>query len=149
MLEFSETYSRLCDSHSIRKLYAYGDFLVDVGHPIRGLLEGMSDRIMHLTLLTNLLCLSLDRLVFRRTTSDRDGVNFLMRLAVPFVESWEVRSSSARLLPTGRKNSVLCAVIVSLVRFALQRIPLSRYSSGGPQPGTKTKGSQNLYCCIP
>ena len=48
---------------------------------------------MHLTLLTNLLRLSLDRLVFIRTTGDRDGVNFLMRLTVPFVESWEVRSA--------------------------------------------------------
>ena len=71
----------------------------------------MPYRIMHLALLTNLLRLSLNRLVFFRPTSDCDGVNFLMRLAVPFVESREVRSSSARLLPTGRKNSVLCAVI--------------------------------------
>ena len=111
MLEFSETYSRLCDSHSIRKLYAYGDFLVDVGHPIGGLLEGMSDRIMHLTLLTNLLCLSLDRLVFRRTTSDRDGVNFLMRLAVPLVESWII-------------NSVFCAEFLyrDILREALSLV---------------------------
>jgi len=79
------------------EVFICDDFLVNVGHQVSGVLEGMSDRIMHLTLFTHLLRLNLDCLVFIRTTSDRDGVNFLMRLAVPFVKSWEVRSSSARL----------------------------------------------------
>ena len=51
MLELSETDTCLGDSHPIRKLDADGDLLVDVGHPVGGILEGMPDRIMHLTLL--------------------------------------------------------------------------------------------------
>ena len=135
MLELSETYSRLHNLHPVRELDADGDFLADVGHFVGRVLEGILDRIMHLTFLTHLFRFSLDYLVFFRTTSDRDGVNFLMRLAVPFVESWEVRSSSARL--PKQEPRALC------------RIPLSRYSSEGPRPGTKTKGSQNLLNCIP
>ena len=136
MLELSETYARLHDLHPVRELDADGDFLADVCHFVGRVLERMPDRIMHLTLLTNLLSLCLNRLVFIRTTSDRNGINSLIRLAVPFVESWEIRSSSARL-PIGTQEL-----------RALRRIPLSRYSSEGPQPGTETKGSQNLYYCI-
>ena len=92
MLEFSETYTRLHNLHSVRELDADGDFLADVGHFVGRVLERMSGRIMHLTFLTHLFRFSLDYLVFFRTTSDRDGVNFLMRLAVPFVESREIDS---------------------------------------------------------
>ena len=38
---------------------------------------------------------------------------------------------------------MLCAAL-ELVRLASPRTPLSRCSSGDPQPGTKNKGSQNL-----
>ena len=61
-------------------------------------------------------------------------------LSVPFVESWEVRSSSARL--PKQELRALCSA--RLCRLACPRIPLSRYSSEGPQPGTETKGSQLL-----
>ena len=124
MLEFSETYARLHDLHPVRELDADGDFLADVCHFVGRVLERMPDRIMHLTLLTNLLSLCLNRLVFIRTTSDRNGINSLMRLAVPFVESWEIRSSSARLLPSGRKNSVLCAEFLyrDILRKALSLV---------------------------
>ena len=37
----------------------------------------------------------------------------------------------------------------SICRFVYPRTPLSRCSSEGLQPGTRTKGSQNLYCYIP
>ena len=124
MLEFSETDARLHNLHPVRELDADGDLLADVCHFVGRVLERMSDRIMHPALLTNLLRLSLNRLVFFRASSDRDGVNFLMRLAVPFVESREVRSSSARLLPTGRKNSVLCAEFLyrDILREALSLV---------------------------
>ena len=92
MLEFSETYSRLHNLHSVRELDADGDYLADVGHFVGRVLEGVSDRIMHLTFLTHLFRFSLNRLVFFRTTSDCDRVNFLMRLAVPFVEGREIDS---------------------------------------------------------
>ncbi len=55
-------------------------------------LKRMLDRIMYLTLFTRLLRLSLNCHIFFWTTSDSDGINFLMRLAVPFVESWEIDS---------------------------------------------------------
>ena len=124
MLELSETYSRLRNLHSVWELDADGNFLADVSHLIGRVLEGVPDRIIHLTLFTHLLCLSLNRLVLFRATSDRDGVNFLMRLAVPFVESWKIRSSSARLLPKGRKNSVLCAEFLyrDILRKALSLV---------------------------
>ena len=96
MLELSETNACFRDSHSIWELDADGDLLVDVGHPVSGIFEGVPDRIMYLALLANLLCLRLDLRIFFRTASNRDGVNFLMRLAVPFVESREI-------------DSVLCA----------------------------------------
>ena len=92
MLELSETNACLHNLHSVRELDADRDFLADVGHTVSGILEGILDRIMHLALFTHLLRLSLDRLIFFRATSDRDGVNFLMRLAVPFVESGIVHS---------------------------------------------------------
>ena len=146
MLDLSETNASLRNLHTIRELDVDRDLLVDVSHSVSWIPEGVSDGIMDLTLLTYLLRFRLDLGIFIQTTSDRDWVYFLMCLAVPFVESWEIRSSSARLpkqelraLCSNRFFSTLC----------LQRIPLSRYSSGGPQPGTKTKGSQNLCCCIP
>ena len=135
MLELSETDTCLCYLHSIWKLDADGDLLVNISHPVSGVLEGMTDRIMNFTLLTHLLRLRLDLRVLCRITSHSHGIYPLVRLAVPFVESWVIRSSSARL--PKQELRALC------------RIPLSRYSSEGPQPGTKTKGSQNLYYCIP
>ena len=105
MLEFCETNASLRNLHTIRELDVDRDLLVDVSHSVSWIPEGVSDGIMDLTLLTYLLRFRLDLGIFIRTTSDRDWVYFLVCLAVPFVESWEI-------------NSVLCAVIVSLVRFA-------------------------------
>ena len=125
MLEFSETYSRLHNLHPVRKLDADGDLLVDVGHFVGRVLERMSDRIMHLALLTNLCCFRLDlRLFFSGNSCHCYRIDLLMRLPVPFVESWEIRSSSARLLPTGRKNSVLCAEFLyrDILREALSLV---------------------------
>ena len=135
MLELSETDTCLRYLHSVWELDGDGDFLVNVCHPVCGVLEGVTDRIMDFALLTHLLRFRLDLRVLRRITSHCHGIYPLVRLAVPFVESWIVRSSSARL--PKQELRALC------------RIPLSRYSSEGPQPGTKTKGSQNLYYCIP
>ena len=125
MLELSETYTRLHNLHPVRELDADGDFLVNVGHFVSGVLEGMSDRIMHPTLFTHLFRLSLDRLVFFWTTSDCDRVNFLMRLAVPFVEGREI-------------DSVLCTEFLyrDVLRKALSLVQ-------------KPKALKNLYYCIP
>lgn len=111
MLELSKTNARLHYLHPVWELDADGDLLADVCHFVGGVLEGVPDRIMHLTLLAHLLRLSLNRLVFFRTTSDRDGVNLLMRLAVPFVESREV-------------DSVLCAEFLyrDILRKALSLV---------------------------
>ncbi len=112
MLELSETYTRLRDSHSVRELDADGDLLVDVSHPVSGILEGMPDRIMHLTLLCNLFRFSLDLcLFFSRHSGHCYRINLLMRLAVPFVESREV-------------NSVLCAEFLyrDILRKALSLV---------------------------
>ena len=92
--------------------------------------------IMDLALITYLGHFGLNlRPLFNKHTGYRYRVDLLMRLPVPFVESREVRSTSGRFA---------CKEL-----HALCRTPLSRRSSGDPQPGTKTKASQNLYCCIP
>ena len=160
MLEFSETYSRLHNLHSIGELDADGDFLIDVGHTVSGILEGILDRIMHLALLTNLCCFRLDlRLFFSGNSCHCYRIDLLMRLPVPFVESWIIRSTSGRF--ACKELRVLCSA--RLCRLARPRIPLSRCSSEGIQPGTnartcsllqsvatkRTKGSQNLLNCIP
>ena len=147
--EFGETNASLRYLHSVRELDADGDLLTDVCYFVSRVFERVSDRIMNLTLLTHLFSFRLNLSLFVSWHScNRNWIDLLMRLPVPFVESWEVRSSSARLLPTGRKNSVLCAAL-ELVRLACPRTPLSRCSSRDPQPGTKTKGSQNLLNYIP
>ena len=88
MLELSETYSSLDNLHSIWELDADGDLLVDVGDTVIGILEGMPDWIMHLTLLTHLFCFSLNLRFFNRGYSFYcNRINLLMRLPVPFVES--------------------------------------------------------------
>ena len=97
MLELSETNACLHNLHSVRELDADGDLLVDVSHPISGVFERMPDWIMHLALLTNLCCFRLDlRLFFSGNSCHCYRIDLLMRLPVPFVESWKV-------------NSVLCA----------------------------------------
>ena len=86
MLELSETYSSLDNLHSIWELDADGDLLVDVGDTVIGILEGMPDWIMHLTLLTHLFCFSLNLRFFNRGYSFYcNRINLLMRLPVPFV----------------------------------------------------------------
>ncbi len=161
MLELSETNTRLGNLHSVRELDADGDLLVNAGHLVGGILEGMSDRIMHLAFLGYFIRFCLNLCFFISGHSCHCyRVNLLMRLPVPFercstsvttrqnsyqygsvlaapsvVESREVRSSSARL----PKQEL----------HALCRTPLSRCSSGGLRPGTKTKGSRNLCYCIP
>ena len=135
MLEFSETYSRLHNLHSIGELDTDGDFLIDVGHTVSGILKRMPDWIMHLTLLTHLLHFRLNLNILCRIACHCYRINLLMRLLVPCFESWIIRSTSGRF--ACKELRVLC------------RTPLSRCSSEGPQPGTKTKGSQNLYCYTP
>ena len=94
MLELSETYSRLHNLHPIRELDADGDLLADVSHPVSRILKGMPYRIMHLALLTNLCCFRLDlRLFFSGNSCHCYRIDLLMRLPVPFVESWKVRSA--------------------------------------------------------
>ena len=159
VLEFSKTDASLDDSHPIRELDADGDLLVDVGHPVSGILEGMSDRTMHLALLTQLFSFGLDfRLFFSGNSSHCYRIDLLMHLPVPFVESREIRSSSARL-PKQELRAFRSARTCSL---CLQRTPLSRCSSEDHRPGTnapallacyqpdaRTKGSRNLLNCIP
>ena len=94
MLELSETNACLHNLHSVRELDTDGDFLIDVGHTVSGILEGILDRIMHLALLTNLCCFRLDlRLFFSGNSCHCYRIDLLMRLPVPFVESWKVRSA--------------------------------------------------------
>ena len=112
MLELSETDSGLHNLHPVRELDTDGDLLADVGHTISGILEGMPDRIMNLTLFAHSIRFRLDLCIFRRITCHCHRIYPLMCLAVPFVESRIVRSSSARLLPKGRKNSMLCAELL-------------------------------------
>ena len=112
MLEFSETYSRLHNLHPIRELDADGDLLADVSHPVSRILKGMPYRIMHLTLLTNLCCFRLNfRLFFSGHSCNCYWIYLLMRLPVPFVESWEV-------------DSVLCAEFLyrDILRKALSLV---------------------------
>ena len=53
------------------------------------------------------------------------------------------RTSNLQIIPP-------CSCAEGLARRPeAKSIPLSRYSSGDPQPGTGTKSSQNLYYCIP
>ena len=132
LLELSKTNACFRDSHSIWELDVDGD-LVDACYAISRILKGLSDRIMHLTLLTHLLCLRPDLGIFFRATSDRDGVNFLMRLAVPFVESRIVRSTSGSF--ACKELRALCSTrTYSLLQsFATKR----------------TKGSQILLNYIP
>ena len=47
----------LRDSHSVREPDADGDNFIDAGHLVSWVLEGMSDRIVHFTLLSYLFCL--------------------------------------------------------------------------------------------
>ena len=98
MLEFGETNSSLHNLHSVRELDADGDLLTDVCYFVGRVFERVSDRIMNLTLLTHLFSFRLNLSLFVSWHScNRNWIDLLMRLPVPFVESWIVRSSSARL----------------------------------------------------
>ena len=97
MHNFSETDTYHGYSHYIREHDADVEFLIDLGHPICGVFQGMPNRIVHITLLTHLFCFALDLcLFFSGHFGHCNRINHLMRLPVPFVESRE-------------GNSVLCA----------------------------------------
>ena len=145
MLELSETNTRLRDLHSFRKLDVDGDLLVNAGHTIGRILEGMPDRIMHLALLAHLFHFRLDLGIFCRIACHCYRIDLLMRFLVPCFESWVVRSTSGRF--ACKELRVLCRTPLSRCSWTSQAA--KPITSEGPQPGTKTKGSQNLYCYIP
>ena len=72
---------------------------------------------------------------------------YLCHDSTKFMKAWLCARCSIGCRKSGNRPRALYSA--RLCRLARPRIPLSRYSSEVLRPGTETKGSQNLYYCIP